>query len=188
MPHVLRNYSGQTLNLPPENLADAFGIPAISANRGHPTLTCMSISRWALPFLVPIAPSIQEMNPAVLQEYARYAKLYKSFIRPLWPTCKMFHHEPITANGSVDSSPWFAVEFAAPDRSRGWATIVRMAGADSDYYIFRPRGLDPARSYRVTFDSTRTVAVVSGLQLIRDGLRLRLESTLSSELLLFEAE
>ena len=188
MPHVLRNYSGQTLNLPPENFVIAFGIPAISANQGHLDTHLRVDFSLGTPFLVPIAPSVQEMNPAVLQEYARYAKLYKSFIRPLWPTCKMFHHAPITAYGNVDSSPWFAVEFAAPNRSKGWATIVRMAGGDSDFYLFRPRGLDPARNYRVTFDSTRTTAVVSGLHLIQEGLRLRLESTFSSELLLFEAE
>jgi alpha-galactosidase len=188
MPHVLKNYSGQTMHLPPENFVNAFGIPAISANRGHLDTHLRVNFSLGTPFLVPIAPSVEESNPDILREYARYSKLYKSFIRPLWPTCKMFHHAPITAEGDVDSSPWFAVEFAAPDRSKGWATIVRMREGDSDSYVFRPRGLDPARSYRVTFDSTQTTATIAGLRLIQDGLRIRLESTLSSELLLFEAE
>jgi hypothetical protein len=128
------------------------------------------------------------MNPAIRQAYLRYANLYKSFIRPLWPTCRMFHHAPVTDSSGVASSPWFAVEFAAPDRTKGWATIVRMAGGDSDTYLFRPRGLDPARTYRVTFDSTGTTATEEGLRLIQEGLPIRLGSVLSSELLLFEAQ
>ncbi len=187
-PHVLRNYSGQTLGLPPENFVIAVGIPAISPNRGHLDTHLRVIYSLGTPWLAPVAPSLEEMNPAIRQAYVRYANLYKSFIRPLLPTCKMFHHAPVTASAGVASSPWFAMEFAAPDRSKGWATIVRMADGDSDTYLFRPRGLDPARNYRVTFDSTGTTASVEGSRLTQEGLPIRLESALSSELLLFEAQ
>jgi alpha-galactosidase len=187
MPHVLRNYSGQTLGLPPENFVIAFGIPAISPNRGHLDTHLRVTYSLATPFLAPVAPSLEEMNPAIRQAYVHYANLYKSFIRPLLPTCKMFHHAPVAATIGVASSPWFVMEFAAPDRAKGWATIVRMANGDSDTYLFRPRGLDPARSYRVTYDSTGTKATVDGLRLVQEGLPIRLESALSSELLLFEA-
>lgn len=83
MPHLSQNYSGQTLSLPPENFVIAFGIPAISANPGHLDTHLRVYFSLGTPFLVPIAPSIEEMNPAILQEYVRYNKLYKSFIRPL---------------------------------------------------------------------------------------------------------
>jgi hypothetical protein len=63
-----------------------------------------------------------------------------------------------------------------------------MAGGGSDTYVLRPRGLDPGKSYRVTFDSMGTTATVDGLSLMRDGLPIRLESNLSSELLLFEVQ
>ena len=75
-----------------------------------------------------------------------------------------------------------------PNRSKGWATIVRMTNGDADFYSFRPRGLDPGRSYRVRFDTTRTAATIPGAQLAQEALRIRLESMLSSELLLFEAQ
>jgi len=187
MPHVLRNYSGQTLGLPPENFVIAFGIPAISPNRGHLDTHLRVTYSLATPFLAPVAPSLEEMNPAIRQAYVHYTNLYKSFIRPLLPTCKMFHHAPVAATTGVAASPWFAVEFAAPDRTKGWATIVRMATGGSGTYLFRPRGLDPAKSYRVTYDSTGTTATVDGLRLVQEGLPIRLESALSSELLLFEA-
>jgi len=188
VPHALRNYSGQTLGLPPENFVIAFGIPAISANRG-PLDTHLRITySLATPWLAPVAPSLEDLNPAIRQAYLHYANLYKSFIRPLLSTCQMFHHAPVTDNAGFASSPWFAVEFAAPDHSKGWATIVRMADGGSDAYLFQPRGLDPAKTYRVTFDSTGTAATVDGLRLIQQGLRVPLRSVLSSELLLFAAQ
>ena len=52
-----------------------------------------------------------------LRQY--YAKLYKEFIRPIWPTSRVYHHAPINLRGDVESSPWFAMEFAARDRTRG---------------------------------------------------------------------
>jgi hypothetical protein len=54
--------------------------------------------------------------------------------------------------------------------------------------LFRPRGIDPAKSYRVTFDSTGTTARIDGARLLQEGLPIRLETALSSELLLFEAQ
>ena len=56
-----------------------------------------------------------------------------------------------------------------------------------DWYVFKPRGLDPGKSYKVTIDSLRTEAVMSGLELSTRGLPVHLESTEDSELLLFEA-
>jgi hypothetical protein len=100
----------------------------------------------------------------------------------------MYHHAPITSREGADSGPWFAMEFAAPDRSKGWATIVKLANSDSDSYLFKPRGLNPAKNYRVTFDSTGTTAIIDGARLQREGLMIRLETTLSSELLLFQAQ
>ena len=97
----------------------------------------------------------------------------------------MFHHEPVNARGGVQSSGWFAVEFASPDRSRAWALTTRIRSTDADTYTFKPRGLDPAKMYAVQFDGLGSTVKVSGLSLIRDGLPLRLESIASSELLLF---
>jgi len=100
----------------------------------------------------------------------------------------MFHHAPVSSRGGYDSGPWFATEYAAPDGARGWATIVRLNESDSDTYLFKPRGLDVGKIYRVTFDSTGATASVDGLRLIQEGIRVRLENIMSSELLLFQAE
>jgi hypothetical protein len=123
----------------------------------------------------------------VRDAFLRYGRIYKEFIRPLLPTCRMYHHAPVCSRGGVTSCGWFAVEFAAPDRSKGWSVIVRIGEVQSDVFQLVPRGLDPAVRYRVTFDSADSSVVADGLRLAREGIAIRLEATLSSELLLFEA-
>lgn len=188
MPHVLQNYAGQTLALPPEIFVIAFGIPSNSPNRG-PFDTHLRVTySLGTPWVAPAAPSLEDISPERLERYRYYANLYKTFIRPMFPTCKMYHHAPVTDTGGVTSSPWFVMEFASPDRSKGWATLVRLRQGAPDVFQFNPRGLDPAKSYRVTFDSKGTAANMDGLRLMGQGLPVRLESTLSSELILFESQ
>ena len=45
-----------------------------------------------------------------------------------------------------------------------------------------------ARTYRVTYDSLGESVTMRGLELARDGLPIRLEASLDSELILFEEE
>jgi len=185
MPHVLQVYSGQTLALPPEALVVAIGAPGWKGPLETYLRCTFSLSTPLLAFGP--APSLEETSPVVREAFLRYAGLYKQVVRPLLSDCRMFHHAPVSARGGVTSSGWFAVEFASPDRSRGWATVVRTGDSESDTFLLLPRGLDPGRTYRVTFDSIDVTAEVAGLQLAREGLRIRLEAMLSSELLLFEA-
>lgn len=185
MPHVLRAYSGQTLALPPEALVVAIGAPGWKGPLETYLRCIFSLSTPLLAFGP--APSVEELSPPARKAYLRYAGLYKQVIRPLLPDCRMFHHAPVSARGGVTSSGWFAVEFASPDRSRAWATVVRMGDSESDTFHLVPRGLDPSRTYRVTFDSLDASAEIAGLQLAQEGLRVRLEAALSSELLLFDA-
>jgi len=51
-----------------------------------------------------------------------------------------------------------------------------------------PRGLDPKRSYAVTFDNRGTTEVLQGVALVSEGLVIRPPANLRSELLLFEAK
>jgi alpha-galactosidase len=186
IPESLQNLSGQTLGLPIEMFASAFGIPPHSANRGHLDTHLRATFTLGTPWLAPVAPSLKDLSPETLAKYQRYAELYKHFIRPLLPTCKIYHHAPVNARDGVDENPWFAMEFASPDRTKGWATLVKLYSGP-DWYVFKPRGLDPGKSYKVTIDSLRTEAVMSGLELSTRGLPVHLESTEDSELLLFEA-
>ncbi|MGH9502386.1 MAG: alpha-galactosidase [Terriglobales bacterium] len=185
MPVVLQNLSGQTLGLPIEMFATAYGIPAHSVNRGHLDTHLRVTFSLGTPWLTAAAPDLKDMNPEVAEEYHHYVGLYKNFIRPIMPTSRIYHHAPVNDQEGVQN-PWFAMEFDSPDRTKGWATLVKLYPGANEY-LFRPRGLDPGKSYKVTFDSLRSSAVISGVQLMSQGLPVHLESTLDSELLLFEA-
>ena len=126
------------------------------------------------------------MRPSRLARHRHYVALYKEFIRPLLATCRLYHHAPISARGGAASSGWFALEYGTPDRSKGWATIVRTGPSERDRYVLMPRGLDRSLNYKVTFDSTGEIATVDGWALVRDGIPVHVESVLSSELLMFE--
>lgn len=216
IPRELQIYCGTTLGLPPENLLILHGADgAIGVGRPRNTDTILRMlftlstpqifTAWA-------APTLAELSPERRARFQHYVALYKDFVRPMMASARVYHHEPVNAHRGVEDSPWFAMEFASPDRERAYATIVRMRNGpgdryvarfpheaseehpprepgiwQSDHYTFIPRGLDPARQYRVTWDSLGSSGVVDGLRLTQEGLTLRLENVGMSELLLFEA-
>jgi hypothetical protein len=96
----------------------------------------------------------------------------------------VFHHTP--ALPSEPARGHCVLEYAAPDSARALAAIFRLAGSDTAEYVFRPRGLNRGKQYQVIFDSSGETCIVSGLELQRAGIGLRLESPFTSELLLFE--
>ena len=152
MPRVLQIYSGQTLALPPETLIHpvAEGDHMVNGSGYNDTLLRNTFT-LTIPWINKgVAPSLEELAAPRRERYLHYANLYKRFMRPIFPTSKMYHHAPVSAKGGVTSSGWFAMEYAAPDHSKGWATIVRIGTSDSDTYLFKPRGLDRGKTYRVS--------------------------------------
>jgi len=119
--------------------------------------------------------------------WRKYAELFKTFIRPLLPTCKVYHHEPVNAKGNWDSGSWLVLEFMAPDAAKGWATIVSYPDSPLLSYHFRPKGLDAQRDYAVTFDSSGATTTIAGSVLMAEGLSIEVSAKIRSELLLFEA-
>jgi alpha-galactosidase len=182
---ALPPYSGKTLALPPEILVIGLGT---TTDKGDLNTLLRATFTLSPPWILyGAAPSVETLNPERRERFLHYANLYKGFIRPLLPTCQVYHHAPVSAHGGVTSSPWFAMEYGNPTRTKAWATVVRLAQSKSDFYLFKPRGLDPARVYRVTLDSTGTTSSAEGWRLVNDGISIRLESVMSSELILFEA-
>ena len=191
LPHVLQNYSGLTMGLPPEIIVTAFG--ACREGIGYPEnfdtlLRCIFTLGTPMIFAGMVAPSREGLTRERRNDYLRYAKLYREFIRPLLPTCKMHHHAPISARGGVTANGWFAVEYASPDRAKGWATIARIGKSESATYLFTPKGLHRGKTYTVTFDSTGESATIDGLRLVQAGIPINLESIAASELLRFEEQ
>ena len=64
--------------------------------------------------------------------------------------------------------------------------LFRTSQSGDSVYRFEPRGLDLSRSYQIHFVNSGQVVEISGSQLLQNGILVRLDENLSSELLLIE--
>lgn len=187
-PRVLKSYCGQALALPPEIFVIGLGIAIPFDYIGHLDTHLRATFTLSRPFILSgVAPPHEVISPERKERYLHFINIYKNFIRPIFATCKVYNHAPITAYDGVDSDGWLVIEFGAENREKGWATFIRLGESDSDIFLFKPKGLNPGKSYRVTFDNMDETATIDGVRLMQEGLPIRLESIMSSELLLFEA-
>jgi len=76
---------------------------------------------------------------------------------------------------------------AAADRHRIVVGVFRLVNAERDEYCLRLRGVDPGLRYRVTTEPDGMVRVLDGHVLSEQGLTIRLDTPLTSRLLLCEA-
>lgn len=192
-PYVYQMASGMSVYLPPEILVTANGM---CGKDSQPDLVTMlrgiyTLGNTPMIFNAMLPGTVDEFDPLVLRQWQKYANLYKTFIRPLLSTCEVYHHAPVNASGGVESGDWFAMEFMSADRKRGWATIIRLSekksGAKQSLsYLFKPRGLNGEKTYRVTFDNARETQMHHGQRLMDEGLEIKVKQTPYSELLLFE--
>ena len=88
---------------------------------------------------------------------------------------------------NTEPGEWIVLEHATPDATKAYAGLFRLAAAQENCYLLRPRGLSLSKDYRVTFDNSGESVKRSGFELSQIGLRANIRQVLSSELLLFEA-
>lgn len=190
MPRALKILNGVTMSLPPEILLRTFGTEVSEHVLGGDLDTQLRLCLCRMIFRG-IAPSLEELTPYLAGRIAHYVDLYRSVIRPTMVEGRMYHHTPflsLSPAGPGPQSPWCVLEYARPDRSVAVAGIFKIGPDDSgDVYVFRPRGLALDRRYRVTLDGQGLSFESQGSDLTRDGVRVCLEVTMASELLVFEA-
>ena len=80
----------------------------------------------------------------------------------------------LLSSPNTEPGDWIVLEHATPNHTKAYAGIFRLAAAKSDTYLFKPRGLDPALTYKVTFDNTGSAVRMEGIDLIQQGLSIRL--------------
>ena len=124
-------------------------------------------------------------NPQVLARVRHMVQLYKGFVRPFMSQGRIYHHTP--AFEGPEPQGWGVLELASRDRSRAIAGLFQLSAPRRSEYLLRLRGLDVSRRYRVTWDNTGHSCELDGLALMHQGLPVRLEGALTSELLLCEA-
>ena len=184
MPRDLKIFNGATMSLPPEILLRTFGteVPDHVHEGDVDTQLRSCLSRV---ILRGIAPSLEELTPYLEEHIEHYFDLYKGQIRPIMlDDARVYHHTPFLP--LEEPTPWCVLEYARPDRTAAVAAVFHTSSVPGEHqYVFRPRGLDPAHRYKVTLDNRSLSYVASGASLALDGIVVKLEVALTSELLLF---
>lgn len=181
MPRTVRIFNGMSMALPPEQIDRLFGVAMNGSHRGNPETQLHAIL-LAHPTVSGLTPSLDEANPELLRLAKKYLTIYRHFIRPFHRDARIYHHTPVLPG--ADGSGWCAIENAAADRSRVVAAVFRLVNAAQDEYCLRLRGVDPGRRYHITIEPEGTVMRVEGWVLAQQGLNIRLDTPLTSRLLL----
>ena len=77
---------------------------------------------------------------------------------------------------------------ASEDRGRAVAGVFRLINATEDEHLLRWRGLDPSRRYRVTVEPGGLAHIADGATLMERGMTIRLDTALTSRLILCQAQ
>lgn len=176
--------NGMTMALPPER------VDRLVAGMGCHTYASLDLHMRNAMFghisLNVFGPKAADMNPQVFEFIKHSTDLYKSFIRPFLPTSKIYHHTPDSKQAQKNGCA--VLELASDDSTKGVIGVFTLCCNNGEPVTVYPRGLDISRNYRVYFDNARTSTTVSGYELINRGIRVSVPTSLSSELITFEAE
>ena len=172
--------NGMSLALPPEHMDRLVGGQSGHTAAGYAfQWRTVVFMQPKLAFLYPLgAPP----NPEFMERTKHWVDLYKNFIRPFMSASRVYHHTPEV--GGLDPHGWGVLEMASEDRTRAICGLFQLAAPTTAEYRLRFRGLDRARRYRVTFDNSGESVPLDGYTLMEEGVTVRLEGALTSELLI----
>ena len=182
MPRSVLITNGLTMALPPERVDRLFAgmgcheLGSFDAHMRNTMLSHMSLNV--------ISPAAASINPAQMAFVKHSVRLYKDFIRPFLPNCKVYHHTPdnleATKNGCVQ------LEIAANDRTRGVVGVFTLSNISRTPIHVPIKGVDASKTYRITLDNTQMQYETSGSALLMNGISIHIAASLKSELILYE--
>ena len=109
-------------------------------------------------------------------------ELYKTRLRPLIRDADLYH-----VSARPDGVHWDGIEYFDPSRKTGVLYAFRGTIPGAPEHAFVLQGLKPEATYRVQFyDGTSPDRVASGRELLNSGVRVKLISPNSSELVFLE--
>jgi len=124
-------------------------------------------------------------NPIQIERIRHATDIYKQFVRPYHRSSRIYHHTPEVKG--FDPCGWGVLELASSDRTKSMIGLFRLSDPAEETYGLRLRGISRSGKYRVTFDNSGDTIEMDGVSLVQQGLLIRLEAPLTSELLLVEA-
>ncbi len=105
-------------------------------------------------------------------------KLYKEQLRPLIRDAALYHIAP-----RPDGLHWDGIEYFDSKRDKGVVYAFRGSNPGNDNYVFRVKGVAPAKTYRLHFqDGSAPDRSMTGRELLDSGVALHLPIPKSSEL------
>lgn len=184
-PRSIRAINALTVFLPPEALA-YYHNHMPTAHQMTSLETHLRVAMFAQPIFVGFgAQDVDRTTPYFLMT-KRYIQLINEVAAPIvGGKPQVYHHTP--AIGTQGPADWCVLEYALPNRLAGYAGLFRLGAKAADEYLFRPRGISLARRYAVTLDNSGETLEMSGIDLHRNGLPVRLDSPNTSELILYRA-
>jgi hypothetical protein len=185
-PYGIRAINGLTLFIPPWALT-YYHNHKYSAHFLADLETHLRTTLFAVPMFVGFGATDATLDIAYYRRTRRYIELHKSFCRPLLAgRCRVYHHTPYI--GVRRPADWCVLEYGAHDLGVGYAGVFKLIGHSApDAYRLYPRGIDPGRSYDVTLDNAGCTFRASGYELMNQGLRIELDSGMTSELVMYRA-
>ncbi|MEA4833068.1 MAG: glycoside hydrolase family 36 protein [Oscillospiraceae bacterium] len=185
-PRGTKILNGITMVLPPDKCLRAFGVESGDHVMESDIDFQMRYIYICHPNMRGIAPNVDSFNPCLKQRINNNLQLFKNLIRPLMRDCLVYHHTPWLPLRK--SAEWCVFEYSAPDKTKSLAAVFRLSYSRNDFYILYPKGIDRSKKYKVSFCSSGETAEASGYELVNNGLRLYMPGSLTSELIIFEAE
>ena len=183
MPYSIRAINSLSLFIPPEAIVYYHN----HVQHAHQTAdldTHLRVTLFAVPIYVGFGSQGADRSTEYFEQARRYIGLHKGFCRPVLAGHPVvYHHTPDI--GLFTPCDWCVLEYAAPDRGRGYAGLFKLSSGKSEYQ-FRPRGVDSSATYKVTLDNRCQVMRLSGQDLLLDGIAVELDAALTSELIMYE--
>lgn len=182
-PRELRIFNGILSQLPPEIQLRICGTEVCEHVQDSDMLSQLHSIMQGRMIFRGIAPSPEELAPPLLELIRKETRLYKEELRPILTSgCLVYLHEK--QQGIMQAAPWSANEFAAPDRSRAFAVVHKLAASEENHYRLRFSGLSVGRKYCVYCDRRNDSFEAGGRELMDTGLLLEMDHCLDSELVL----
>ena len=182
-PRAFSITNGMTMALPPE-CVDRLMIGQASYLTADLS-TMLRNQLFARPTISALHTTYFGKNPQQTAMVRHNVGIYKDFVRPMHTDSRCYHHTPELSKAC---DGFGVIELAAKDSSRGMIGIFRLAEPEREETTVFPRGVDLSKNYLVTFDNSGAKVRLSGFELSQNGLRIRLGSALTSELVLYSEE
>ncbi|MEO6848109.1 MAG: GH36 C-terminal domain-containing protein, partial [Chthoniobacterales bacterium] len=179
----LRTFSGLSLSMPPEQCV--LWVGAINMHEADVDFVIRAglLGQFCI---AGIAPSPEAINEPGLLRWQHGVSLFKQYIRPIMPTCRLYHHT--LSQDMQKLGDWVVLEMVSEDQRSAVVTLFRLQSSESPDYVFKPRGLDPSLKYKILLDNENRSFSRDGMELRNSGIPIRIAGTMQSELLVIQAE